>query len=91
MSSSKRRGRPLKVAPPRVDGPPRIVVASQSAASPVRKNKPKRGRRPRENPLPVEIGRPETGAEVSKRMVGRFILLGPGERKKGGVYPPSTF
>lgn len=38
-------------------------------------------------PLPAETGRPETGAESTKRMIGRFVLLGPSEHKKGGRIP----
>ena len=41
--------------------------------------------------LPAETGCPETGAEVSKRMVGRIVLLEPGERKKGGKAPTLNF
>ena len=82
----RRRGRPPKV--PRVDACPRVEVVPPAAATPsVAPDKPKRGRRPRTDPLPAETGRPETGAEFSKRMAGRFVLLGPGERKKGGRVP----
>ena len=35
-------------------------------------------------PLPTETGQPEMGAEFAHRMAGKFILLGPGKRKKGG-------
>lgn len=42
---------------------------------------------PRIAPLPVETSRRETGAEFATRMVGRFVLLGLDEWKKG-VPPP---
>ena len=54
----------------------------------VRQDKPKHGRHPKVAPFkPAETGCPETGAEFAKRMVGRFVLLGPGEWKKGGRVP----
>ena len=45
---------------------------------------PKRVRHPHAVPLPAETGHPEMGAEFACRMAGKFVLLGPGERKKGG-------
>ena len=81
--SPRRRGRPPKVT--RVDAPPRVDVVPPAPS--VGQVKPKRGRRPKVAPLPAETGRPETGAEFAKRMVGRFVLLGPGERKKGERVP----
>jgi hypothetical protein len=33
---------------------------------------------------PAESGRPETSKEFARRMRDRFVLLGPGDRKKGG-------
>ena len=49
--------------------------------------KSQRWRHPRIAPLPVETSRRETGAEFALRMLGRFVLLGLGERKEG-VPPP---
>ena len=45
---------------------------------------PKRMCHPCMEPLPTETGQPEMGAEFAHRMAGKFILLGPGKRKKGG-------
>lgn len=33
--------------------------------------------------MTAETSRPETGAGFARRMAGRFVLLGPDERKKG--------
>ena len=41
-------------------------------------------------PPPAETGQPETGAEFAKQMCDHFVLLGPGERKKGGKEPQET-
>ncbi|KIN99114.1 hypothetical protein M404DRAFT_78798, partial [Pisolithus tinctorius Marx 270] len=41
-------------------------------------------RRHRAPTPPAETGRPETGIEFARRVKDRFVLLGPGERKKGG-------
>jgi hypothetical protein len=42
---------------------------------------------------PAESGHPETAAEFARRVQDRFILHGPGERKKGGkgddAHPPT--
>ena len=76
----RRRGRPPKAT--RVDASPRVDVVPPAPS--VGQDQPKRGRRPKVAPLPAETGRPETSAEFAKRMVGRFVLLGPGEWKKGG-------
>jgi len=45
---------------------------------------PPRTRRARAEVAPAETGRPETAAEFSRCMRDHFVLLGPGERKKGG-------
>lgn len=45
---------------------------------------PKRTRRTRSPTPPAETGRPETSAEFARRVKHRFVLLGPGKRKKGG-------
>jgi len=36
-------------------------------------------------PPPTKTGRPKTGAEFAAQMHDYFVLLDPGERKKGGV------
>jgi len=36
-------------------------------------------------PPPAETGRLKTGAEFAAQMCNYFVLLGPGEQKKGGV------
>jgi len=70
---------PAPAAPPAIS--PRVTPhgSVEAGAVPL-----KCVRHPREAPPPAETGRPETGAEFACRMAGRFILLGPGERKKGG-------
>ena len=63
---------------------------SHEAAAVPSPDAPKRVRRPHAVPLLSETGRPETGAEFARRMAGKFVLLGPGERKKGGAKNPLT-
>ena len=85
------------VPPQRCDRPPKVtridvfpyvdVIPAAAVAPSVEPDKPKCGRRPKVAPLPAETGCPETGAEFAKRTVGRFILLRPGERTKGGRVP----
>ena len=79
----RRRGRPPKVT--RVDAPPCVDVVPSAPS--VGQVKPEHGRRPKVAPFPAETGHPEIGTEFAKRMVGQFILLEPGERKKGGRVP----
>ena len=48
----------------------------------------KRSQRP--PPPPAETGRPEAGAEFARRMRDHFVLLGPGQRKKGEKGAPES-
>jgi len=61
--------------------PPRVTPHGSVEADAV---PPTHVRRPREAPPPAETGRPKTGTEFARQMAVRFILLGPGEWKKGG-------
>ena len=59
----------------KLSAPPEAGTPTEPQPCPTRKGPPP----------PAETGRPETGTEFAARMRDHFVLLGPGERRKGGM------
>lgn len=67
---------------------PLLVGPEALACTPDIPYPPPKTRSKRPPPPPAETGRPETGSEFARRMRDHFVLLGPGQRKKGGKGAP---
>lgn len=83
FAPTRRKGPPKSLETATPPPPPAITTAEDrppQVAPPSRRVPP----RPRPTLPPAESGRPETSKEFARRMRDRFVLLGPGDRKKGG-------